>query len=150
MCYTFSYSQGNNLFVVMDNRTLVDTIISQNDSIRIDLYRFKLDSNEIKYEYFTDEEGTLIKKICSSSEKMKIIEFVYKLDNNNSNHPFLINESEMNNVITYNDMLKAKDFNNLFNIIKSFQNIYLANKDVKCNGLLVVKRVELVPEKSNL
>ena len=47
-------------------------------------------------------------------------------------------------------MIKEKNFNKLKNLIKSYNNIYLINKDDRCNGNYVVKKVNIKSTKSEL
>lgn len=145
----FSYSQNKDLYILIDNESIVDIINTQNDSINLKLFRLKLNQNNLEYEFYIDDNGILGKRISVKSAKTEIIELIYKnIDGNN--HSKLIDKSKIQNSITFHEMLNVKDIKSLFGIINSFENIYIINIENNCNGLFICERVFLNPKKSNL
>tara|TARA_B110000046_G_scaffold181209_1_gene213051 strand:+ start:730 stop:1206 length:477 start_codon:yes stop_codon:yes gene_type:complete len=147
--YSFiGFSQSKKaLYISVNNKSILDTIGSQNDSIKLEVFRIKLHSNSIKHEFYINEIGILSKKIYSSERKVKILEFEYENLNNN-NPPTLITNSQISNLLTYDDLLKAKSFENLINTIKTFYKLYLINN--KCGSYYIAKRVKIKKIKSSL
>ena len=142
------FSQNKkNLYISIDNKSILDTIRSQNDSIKLEVFRMKLFTNSVKHEFYINEIGLLSKKIYASERKVKILEFEYKNLNNN-NPPSLITNSQISNLLTYDDILKAKNHENLINIIKSFDRVYLMSN--KCDSYYLAKLVKIKQSKSKL
>lgn len=144
-----SFSQANDIFILIDKNSNLDTISSKNDSIEVNTFRLKLNSNFLEYEFYKDSIGNMRKKIFSKNKKSKTLELEYKNINNN-NPQILISEYLNLNYITYNDILHEKNFEKLVNLIKSYKNIFLIDKNNKCGNYYVVKKVIVKPNKSNL
>lgn len=142
-----SFSQTNDIFILIDKNSNLDTISSKNDSIELKIFRLKLNSNFIEYEFYKDSIGQIRKKIFTKNQKSKTLELEYKNINNN-NPQVLI--SKNSNYITYNHMLHEKDFERLVRLIKSYKIIYLINENNKCNNHYVAKKVIVKSSKSNL
>ncbi len=146
---SLSYSQIRDLYILIDNEAVFDTIRAKNDSINLKIYRLNFNSNSLEYEFYINEDQKLSKRIFSKSRKSKIIELVYKSVRGN-NPQIMINEDQVVNLLTYKEMLYAKNFDNLISVIKSFDRIFISNMDNKSNDLMIVEKVTLVPPKPNL
>ncbi|WAC03812.1 hypothetical protein N7U66_10555 [Lacinutrix neustonica] len=146
---SLTYCQNEDLYILINNEVALDTINAQNDSISLKIFRLNLNSNNLEYEFYINEKGKLGKRIFSKSRKLKLIELIYK--NVKDNNPqILINEANITNWLTYEEILNARDFENLINTIKSFDNVYISNKDDKCNKFLIAKKVTLKNMKAKL
>ncbi len=146
---TLSFSQNNDIFILIDNHSKLDTLSTQNDSLKLDIFRLKLNSNYLEYEFYKDSTGNLKKKIYSKTQKAKILELEYKNINNN-NPQILISKNSHLNHITYYDIVNGNNFNKLINLIKSYNNIYLINRGDKCNSNYIAKKVIIKSNKSIL
>ncbi len=140
---TIIFSQKNNdIYILINNQSKIDTIVAKNDTLKIEIFSLKLNSNYLKYNFYKDSAGNLQKKITVKSQKSKVVKLEY-INNHKKNLPFLISEHSKLNMITFDEMLKNKDFIKLLSLIRSYKNIFIINKDNKCDDYYIVKKVTL-------
>lgn len=69
------------------------------------------------------------------------LDFTYQNISGNNN-PILIKKDEIQNKITYEKMVLAKDYKNLLETLKRFKNVYLFDEASFFDGYYIARKIE--------
>lgn len=145
------FSQKSNLYIYINNKSMIDTTTVKNNSI---FYQeFKIDYNQeiLRYiDYKVSRDNKLKKTIRMTGKKdSRNLNLVYENFNNN-NPPKLVFKKNLENIITYDEIIGALDFKKLISIIKLFDSIFIINEEAKYDEFYIAKKVILKSELSKL
>lgn len=145
------YSQTSSLYILLDNKSTVDTLIVKNDSIYYQEFKIIYNKDILKYmDFKLTKEMKLEKTIHLSGKNIDTtFNLIYKNSKNN-NPPKIVLNKNVINILTYNDLTKARNFKNLISIIKLYENIYLINEELKYDEYYIAKKVSIKPSLSDL
>lgn len=128
---SFLFSQSQEVFILIDDDSNIVTNKAINDSIYLITFKFILD-DEALYEFKRDENGNLIKKLIfePNSNPVKQLEFMYKNDNKD-NPPEIRGITKLKNILTFNDIKRAKDLKKLRLVLEGYKSIYIVFNENK-------------------
>jgi len=141
LCTISGYSQINDLYVIVDKSSRIDTLLIENDSIQNNSYILGLEFSQLDYDFEKDTEGKLVKFVSGKRTPRVAFRFVYQ-NTSDDNPEFLISSLDEINRIHYTEMRRAVDKGKLMKLIKSYPNVYLINEDDKYDSKYRVKKVQ--------
>ena len=140
------FSQNDNLYILINKESVIDTTTIKNDTIIIQSFVIDYNDRPLKsgaYSYEIDKNNKLIKKFAiSGAGRRSSFSFTY-LNINNDNPPVLINKDSIANKISYKEIMEAKDFSNVASAVLFFKTIYIINEDEDYEGYHIAKRIDI-------
>ncbi len=129
-----------NIYVIIKQHPDIRHFEYRSDSIQHDQYHIKLSPQINKIE-FSIKNGKLHKYSEMRAYNRTSFDFTYQNLNGN-NEPILIRKDSLQNKITYEEMLLAKDYRNLLKTLRSFKNVYLIDEASFIDGYYIAKKIE--------
>jgi len=136
---SFCFSQED-IYVLIKETPDIKHIAYKSDTIVHDQYHITLGPQINKLE-FSIENGSLKKNSEMRAYNRTSLDFTYQNINGNNN-PILIKKDSIQNKITYEEMILAKDYKNLLETLKSFKNVYLIDEASFFDGYYIAKKIE--------
>ena len=144
----YCLSQTNELYVLVNDKSLIDTISSGRDNFNVFL-KFSIDFNDrpLKsglYTFEIDKDNKLRKRITiKGATRTEHFSFIYK-NIENDNPPVFVRKDSIVNKITYKEIMEANDFTNVSRAIRFFKTIYFINEDEEYDDYHIAKKVEMI------
>src|SRR5690554_5539183 len=129
-----------NVYVILTEHPDIRHFAYKSDTIQHDQYHIKLSPQINKIE-FSIKNGKLHKYSEMRAYNRTSFDFTYQNINGNNN-PILVKKDYLQNKITYEEMILAKDYRNLLEILRSFKNVYLIDEASFFDGCYVAKKIE--------
>lgn len=129
-----------NIYVIIKEHPDIRHFAYKSDTIVHDQYHITLGPQINKLE-FSIENGSLKKNSEMRAYNRTSLDFTYQNINGNNN-PILIKKDSIQNKITYEEMILAKDYKNLLETLKSFKNVYLIDEASFFDGYYIAKKIE--------
>jgi hypothetical protein len=145
---SFAQKRGD-LFILVNNRSKIDSTFSKSDSIEINYYSLRLTPDAVKYQFERDKKGNLKKRISIKTTKSKFIDLEYK-NKNNDNPRILIKDLDKSNIITFDEIFHINNLKKLRELIGTYMNIYLIHEGEKYGNFYVAKRVNMRPSRISM
>ena|SRR5690554_4732345 len=135
----FCLSQEN-IYVIIKEHPDIRHFEYRSDSIQHDQYHITLSPQINKIE-FSIKNNKLHKYSEIRAYNRTSFDFTYQNINGN-NEPILVRKDSLQNKITYEEMLLAKDYRNLLKTLRSFKNVYLIDEASFIDGYYIAKKIE--------
>lgn len=129
-----------NIYVIIKEHPDIRHFEYKSDTIQHDQYHITLGPEINKLE-FSIENGSFKKNSEMRAYNRTSLDFTYQNISGNNN-PVLIKKDAIQNKITYEEMVLAKDYKNLLETLKRFKNVYLIDEASFFDGYYVAKKIE--------
>src|SRR5690554_1139150 len=135
----FCLSQEN-IYIIIKEHPDIRHFTYKSDTIQHDQYHITL-APEINKLEFSIENGSLKKTSEMRAYNRLSLDLTYQNINGNNN-PILIKKDAIQNKITYEEMVLAKDYKNLLETLKRFKNVYLIDEASFFDGYYIARKIE--------
>ena len=129
-----------NIYVIIKEHPDIRHFAYKSDTIVHDQYHITLGPQINKLE-FSIENGSLKKNSEMRAYNRTSLDFTYQNISGN-NDPVLIKKDSIQNKITYEEMVLAKDYKNLLETLKRFKNVYLIDEASFFDGYYIARKIE--------
>lgn len=128
-----------NIYLIIEYTPKIKIFKVETDTLNYNLYKIPLYVDKKKITYSTKNDR-LYKMINLPSGTSYILNLTYQ-NTNGDNNPILVRKDTINNTVRYDEMLKAESFQNLLEVIKKFNNIYVIEEESFFDGYYMAKKV---------
>lgn len=129
-----------NVYIIINKHPDIQHFAYRSDTIQHDQYHITL-SPEINKIEFSIKNNKLHKYSEMRAYNRTSFDFTYQNINGNNN-PILVKKDSLQNKITYEEMILAKDYRNLLEILRRFKNVYLIDEASFFDGYYIAKKIE--------
>lgn len=118
---------------------------SENDSVYMETYTIRSNKNcGINTILDVDKNGNLTKQIQITKTDSRIVRFTYR--NDGRNNPILVNEKNIINNLSLNDLLYKIDLDEFYRIVSRFENLYLVVNKSYDSSFYIAKKINVEKE----
>ncbi|TYA52963.1 hypothetical protein [Formosa maritima] len=141
-CHSFSQEINYDIYILLEKNSDFEVIESKNDTLLFQMFILKNQINSVDKNYIIKKDGKLSTNIKIQSGNTNSSIFLIYENMKKQNNPLLKELKELNNVISYPSDFDHADLDNIYDLLKNSNQIFVIEFSDNF-GYSVVKKVRL-------